>query len=341
MAAEPPAISVVIPCYNQGQFLDEAVDSVLAQTRGDFEIIVVNDGSSDPVTVELLERYDRPRTRVLTTPNRGLAAARNLGIREAKGRYLCALDADDVLLPTAFERAAGLLDGSPELAFASFWLENFGEIESLWQPTSCDLPTLLGECTVSTSALVRKTALEAVGTYDEGMPLQGYEDWDLWITLVERGHAGAIIPEVLFRYRRRPDSMSAVCCSGNGHLALMEYLVDKHAASYERHLGDVLRVKDRQLAVLLTQNDKLERHIHTVLKPAVALRTEEAHRLARRAGATTVSRPDETARLREVEQALAAAQNEIAALRDSKSWKVTAPLRAAYEVLLRLGRTTG
>src|SRR5437763_11165815 len=99
-APRPPKISVIVPCYNLGEFLAEAVDSVLAQTCQDFEIVVVDDGSTDGPTNEILATFARPKTRLLRAPHAGLGAARNLGIANSTGEYLCALDADDRLDPT-------------------------------------------------------------------------------------------------------------------------------------------------------------------------------------------------------------------------------------------------
>ncbi len=278
----PPRVSVVVPCFNLGAYIDEAVDSVLEQTFQDFEIIVVNDGSTDHATNERLNAFDRPRTRVIATENRGLAAARNLGIAEARGRYICALDADDMLCPTYLEKAVRLLEADPSLSFVSSWLENFGEESWTWTQEHCDLPTLLNECTVCTAALVRTTALRAVGGYDEGMPEQGYEDWDLWIGLVERGYVGTIIPEVLFRYRRRQGSMSSICCVGDGHEKLLRYIVGKHFDSYRRHYRDVLLRKEAATAAILKSNLALETDIETSLVPEVSRRRDELDRLRRK-----------------------------------------------------------
>jgi glycosyltransferase involved in cell wall biosynthesis len=351
-----PKISVVIPCYNLGRYLNEAVDSVFAQTCDDFEIVIVNDGSTDFETNELLRDYRRPKTRVVTTENRGLAAARNLGIGVATGLYICALDADDVLVPTYFEKASRILDSNPALAFVSTWLETFGDENWIWKQHRCDLATLLAECTVCTAALVRLSSLHAVGGYDELMPQQGYEDWDLWITLVERGFQGTIIPEVLFRYRRRANSMSLVACSGDVHLALMKYLIEKHQTSYDKHLIDVLLRKEADAADVLRANDELERQIDTALLPTIARRREELENLRRklREGEAArelavehsrmaaridelerVSRADRV-QLQELTVALTAASAEAAGLRRSRSWKLTAPLRVVHDFVMHL-----
>src|SRR5829696_6977365 len=111
-----PLVSVVIPCYNQAHFLEEAIESVLAQSYKDFEIIVIDDGSTDD-TGEVAGRY--PRVRLFRQDNQGLAAARNAGLWRSKGEYLVFLDADDRLLPWALEVGLKHLRAHPECAFVS------------------------------------------------------------------------------------------------------------------------------------------------------------------------------------------------------------------------------
>ena len=326
-AAETPRVSVIIPCYNLGQYLDEAVDSILSQTYRDFEIVIVNDGSTDPATQALLADYRRPHTRVIDVAHGGLAAARNLGIANTTGEYLCALDADDRLEPSYLEQAVRVLDGDASVTFVSCWLRTFGEEEWEWKPERCDLPTLLWEDTVLTAALVRRGAIHAVGGYDPAMPVQGDEDWDLWLTLVERGYRGAILPEVLFNYRRRAGSMSTVCWHGPGHLPLASYRLAKHRDTYRAHLTDVLLHQDAETAALLRRNDELERYIASDLEPVVALRQEEL--------ATLRSRLASTPSAKDFEAALRAVSAEVTALRTSMSWRITRPLRDAYGWWLR------
>jgi len=230
-----PKVSVVVPCYNLGRYLDEAVGSVLAQTFTDCEILVVNDGSTDPETNRLLAGYRRDRTRVIESENRGLSGARNRGIREARGAYVCALDADDLLEPEMLEKSVRALDAQPDVSFVSHWLRAFGDEAWDWTPERCDFPALLDCNTVNGAALVRREALLEVGLFDESMR-EGCEDWDLWITMVERGHRGVILPEFLFRYRRRSDSMSRVMSRGGVNVDLYRRIAAKHADSYRKHL---------------------------------------------------------------------------------------------------------
>jgi glycosyltransferase involved in cell wall biosynthesis len=313
---------VVIPCYNLGQYLDDAVSSVLGQTFRDFEILIVDDGSTDGATQAVLASYSRPKTRVIRAEHAGLAAARNLGISLASGRYLCALDADDTLEASFLEKMARVLDSDDSLTFSSCWLRTFGDETWDWKPERCDLPTLLWEDTVLTAALVRRDAVVAIGGYDTNMPEQGDEDWDLWLTLVERGYRGAILPEILFNYRRRAGSMSTVCWRGKGHLPLMRYRIAKHQATYDRYRLDVLLHQDDETAALLRHNDRVERHLATFLQPAAALRRQELAALQSK----LVAAPH----VDNLEAALRATSAEVTALRTSLSWRVTAPLRAIY-----------
>ncbi len=291
-----------MPCFNHGPYVDDAVDSVLAQNRDDVEIIIINDGSTDPGTNERLRRYDRPHTRVVETEHRGLAAARNRGLREARGRYLCTLDADDRLAPGYFDRTTRLLDDRDDLTFVSFWLETFGDEEWTWRQQRCDFPTLLAECTVCTAALVRRDAVMAVGGYDEQMPQQGYEDWDLWISLVAQGYVGTIVPEVLFYYRRTAGSMSTSSNVGESHLRLTRYLIAKHGPSYSEHLPELLRLKEAAGADVLRSNHRLEREIGSRLQVELDVAEKTLAVLRRRATSSEAHRPGDALRWGDLER---------------------------------------
>jgi glycosyltransferase involved in cell wall biosynthesis len=312
-----PAFSVIIPCYNLGQYIDEAVDSVLAQTFQDFEIVIVNDGSTDPFTNELLANYRRPKTRVLTTENRGVSAARNLAIEHSKGKYISAVDADDKIEPTYFEKAFRILEADEGVAWVSSWLRTFGDEDWVWKQERCDLATLLGECTVLTAAPVRRTALQAVGGYDSR--LLAMEDWELWINLAVHGFRGVIIPEVLFHYRRRAGSLTTTTWLGGSHLELFEQILVKHRAAYEEHQLDLLSRKDAICCDVLKATYGIERRIHT-LTDQIALKEKELARLESKA-------------------ALPWARSSTPQVRSTASWrrwKLVAPLRWAYRLLKRM-----
>lgn len=253
-----PKVSVIVPCYNLGRYLDEAVASVLAQTFNDYEILVVNDGSTEPDTRRLLADYRRPQTRVIASENRGLSGARNLGIREARGAYVCALDADDLLEPEMLEKSVRVLDAQPDVSFVSHWLRAFGDESWEWTPERCDFPALLDVNTVNGAALVRRQALMEAGLFDESMR-EGCEDWNLWITMVERGHRGVILPEFLFRYRRRSGSMSRVMSRGGVNVELYRRIAAQHADSYRKHLASLSLRRAGLIADLAVHTEELRR----------------------------------------------------------------------------------
>jgi glycosyltransferase involved in cell wall biosynthesis len=345
---------VVVTCYDLGRYLDEAVDSVLAQTFQDLEILVVDDGSTEPDTVRLLADYRRPRTRVVRSENRGLPGARNLGVRETSGPYVCTLDADDRLAPTFLEKSVAVLDRDPSVAFVSHWLETFGDEAWEWKPESCELLDLLDRNTVNGSALVRREALLAVGGFDESMR-QGCEDWALWLEMVHRGSRGVILPEVLFHYRRRADSMSRAMVAEGAYVSNFRRLVARYEPSYRRHFAELLVRRERRSAELRREIHDLLLERESVLGRELSWARHEIEALRRKGERRT--RPLEPGVLPapapggnagwerlaalappEVEQL----RREIKELRASMSWRVTAPLRAVYGWLLRLsGRGPG
>jgi GT2 family glycosyltransferase len=346
-----PTVSVVIPCFNLGEYVDEAIDSVFIQSFQDFEILIVDDGSTDEATRARLAACDRPRTRVVRTENRGLPAAKNLGLRQTTGRYLCMLDADDRLAPTCLERSVTALEQNPAIAFVSHWVRTFGDEDRTWRPERCDFPALLDVNTVNGAALVRRDALLAVGGFDEAMR-SGCEDWDLWISLVERGFPGQILPEVLFHYRRRPGSMSRTMLEVEGHPRLYHYLAHKHAGTFRAHLPALLARREQDLGVLRRQIEDLalddyeetaprlawwqDNIVATAQPPARPLQIQpEAARLTAELQAARAALTAATAEALAHHAAAHRAREEAAGLRGSWSWWLTRPLRAIW------GRVTG
>jgi GT2 family glycosyltransferase len=326
-----PRISVLMPCFNHGAFIDEAVESVLGQTCQDFEILIVDDGSTDPATRDKLESYQRPATTVLRTENRGLPAARNHAARHASGELYCALDADDRLAPTWFEKATRLLDERPSVAFVSHWLETFGDERWTWTPERCDLQSLLARNAVNGAALVRRDAFDAVGGYDETMR-EGCEDWDFWLRLVERGFDGAIIPEVLFYYRRRADSMSRLMLEAAAYRRPLDALITRHEAAYRANLVNVILAKEEESLHLAREIAGLQRDRLVGLAPALRHARETLAAVSAKAARVRVerSREEEVERLAWKTSEL---EREVRELRASWSWRISAPLRRLYSAL--------
>ncbi|MBK9122946.1 MAG: glycosyltransferase [Chloroflexi bacterium] len=215
-----PRISIVIPAYNARSTIADAVDSCLAQTFPDFEIIVVDDGSSDGTADLLAERYaDEPRLRVIRQENAGVSAARNAGIAAARGEFIHFLDADDNLLPQKLEASLAIVDGDPTV----------GVVYGPGQPVEDDGRTPIpmtypelpsgdvlkewlagvmanGTFGVTPSVMVRRSLFDTVGLFSP-IPTPT-EDWDMWIRLAAVTRFGAL-KDVLVRYRRLDTGLSA------------------------------------------------------------------------------------------------------------------------------------
>jgi glycosyltransferase involved in cell wall biosynthesis len=208
-AVSPPAaVAVVIPCYQQAEYLAEAVESVVGQTFGDWEVVIVDDGSTDAtaaVAEGLIAAHPDRRIRLLRQANQGVAAARNNGIAASTGRYVLPLDADDVLQPPMLERTVGLLEAEPGVAVAYTDFVHFGAADRPISSGRWELEALGYANQLGISALYRREVWAAVGGYNANMR-HGYEDWDFWIGAAEHGFTGRRISDALWRHRVRAAS---------------------------------------------------------------------------------------------------------------------------------------
>lgn len=204
----PPKVSVVIATYNAGEYICQAIDSVLVQTYTDFEIIVVDDGSTDD-TQDRVQAYD-DRVVYVYQDNQERSAARNHGIRLSQGEYIAFLDADDYWNPDKLEKQIELLDVNPELGMVYCWMQSFSANESL--PTIAGqafvaiqdkLDTfqrlVLGTKSIPLCGIVRRQCLQDVGYFDEDIVV--IEDWDLWLRVTLK-YPIDFVPDVLAFYRR-------------------------------------------------------------------------------------------------------------------------------------------
>ncbi len=205
-----PLVSVVVPHYNLLEFLPETLASVRAQTYANLEIIVVDDGSTDPGVPAGLDAIEAGGVRVVRQANAGLSAARNAGLAAARGAFVLPVDADDIVSPTFVEKAVRALLAEPNAAYATALVGYFREEPRRhfggWVPLGLYRDLLpIHNCGGCCMAVFRRDALVAAGGYTT--ELTSYEDWDVYCALAERGWRGVILPEFLLHYRIRPNSM--------------------------------------------------------------------------------------------------------------------------------------
>lgn len=202
-----PRFSIVIPCFNQGAFIDECLRSVEAQTLPAHEIIVVNDGSTDAWTVEQLEERCRAPVKLIHQENRGLAGARNTAIRHATGDWILPLDCDDQLEPNALESYAEAIAREPGIDIWYPDIVHFGVENDVWECASFNAWRQLWSNQMVCSSAIRRTVFDAGVVYNERMR-QGYEDWEFYVhACCERDFAAKALGQAVFRYRRWGHSM--------------------------------------------------------------------------------------------------------------------------------------
>ncbi|MFL5913569.1 MAG: glycosyltransferase [Gaiellaceae bacterium] len=221
------AVSVVIPLFNQGQFLPAALSSVRRSGLPDVDVVVVDDGSTDPHTVAVMEALTGVTS--IRLPHRGLSAARNSGIRSARGSLVLVLDADDMIQPGFLPAAVDALRRREDLAFVGGYVRYFGLLDLVYVPAgpAGDINLVL-HTHLKSAVLYRREALEQVGGYDESLP--AFEDWEIQIRLARAGYDSDVLPLVGQLYRRHAKSMSFSTSNGM-RSELIQYLVRKHAAA--------------------------------------------------------------------------------------------------------------
>ncbi len=200
-------VSIVIPCYNQGTMLREALASVeQVRNANSLEVIVVDDGSSEVETKKILDELEHQGHCVLRQPNRGVSAARNAGIRLAKGEFILPLDSDNRLRDVYLDEGVPLLKNNPSVGVIYADAEYFGERDGRWHVPEFDLLLLVRTNFIDACALYRKNLWQEVGGYDEHKPLSGWEDWDFWLRVAAHGGSFFHLANIGFDYRVREDS---------------------------------------------------------------------------------------------------------------------------------------
>ena len=271
-----PTFSIVMPAYNAGATVGPAIESVLAQTRGDFELIVVDDGSTDD-TVDRVQPYlFDGRVKFISQPNLGPSSARNTAIAAARGTYASLLDSDDLWLPHYLEVMAATLAAAPAaaVAYTDAWaLEDEtrriarATVLSSWHPTSVPKePELflralleLGNF-VYVSATIRRSVLAEVGPFRLGV--EGSEDYEMWLRIAAAGHRFVRCPGRLAIYRRRegqrsPERRAQMVSAGDSVFQIV-------AEEYDIP-GDV-RALARQKLPMARLAPKLPRRVPRLLK---------------------------------------------------------------------------
>lgn len=235
-------ISVIIPCYNQAQFLAQTVESALNSTHPKLEIIIVNDGSTDyskEIAEELTEKYSN--VYLLNQKNAGVAAARNAGIEFSNSKYILPLDGDDLISKEYLDEAIKVLEKKPEVKVVYCEAVKFDENgERHWNLKPFSLNSLARDNMIFVSAVFRRADALAVGSFSENMKM-GREDWEFWIKMLKNGGEVVKLPLKGFFYRIHSGSKRKKTGTSQKKKERIAYLNAHHGEFFERQLNGPLR----------------------------------------------------------------------------------------------------
>jgi len=271
MSNELPVLSVVIPCYNDHEFINETVKSVSQQNYPNMEVIVVDDGSDKKTKNVLQLLSDNGVIHLITQNNKGQSTARNVGIEEAKGKYIFVLDSDDFLGDCFFVEAIKLLESNEGVKLVTCYanLIYCDDTTEIYKPVGGDLKQfLIKNCALGTS-MFRKKDWQLVGKYDEKMR-NGFEDWEFFIRLMNLGGKCEVLPIVGYNYRKR--EYSTTYKANKVKYELLKYIYLKHQVIYEENfeliINHLLSRIEREEVEKFKKRNSLEYKIgYILLKP--------------------------------------------------------------------------
>ncbi len=252
-----PKVSVIIPCYNMGAFINETVDSVLTSTYKDYEIVIANDGSTDDHTNQLLADYNKPNTKVIQSVNLGLPGARNTATNNSSGKYILPLDADDKISPGYIADAVEYLDTHPNAGIVYCDAEYFGEQTGPYVLPEYSIEEMLKRSLIFCSAFCRREDYDAIGGWNTKMEYF-YEDWDFWLSIIERGRDVYKIPETHFYYRIRGGSITRTRDFNERIKKELRKLYLNHLNLYAQHFQDPLSLWQERERMKASYEDQMK-----------------------------------------------------------------------------------
>ncbi|HOY95272.1 MAG TPA: glycosyltransferase [Catalimonadaceae bacterium] len=194
-------ITVVIPCYNHGAYLWDAIRSVENSGFRDYEMIIVDDGSTDPETQRIAKEVQEAGYHIILQNNQGVAASRNNAIKLAKGKYIIPLDADNKLLAPYFFEGVKILDENPKVGVVYGDALIIGEKSGSWKNHPMVMEEILFENNIDTCTIIRKKMWEEVGGYDTNAPVPTRQDYLFWLDCIKHNWAFHYLPQFCFEYR--------------------------------------------------------------------------------------------------------------------------------------------
>jgi glycosyltransferase involved in cell wall biosynthesis len=260
-------ISIVIPCFNDAQFIEQAVNSVLNQTYQNKEIIIVDDGSNEE-TKAVLKKLEHNITKLITQDNKGQSTARNVGIKQAKGEFILVLDSDDFFEPTFCEKAINIFKSDLETKIVSCYVNLIFENGSITQfeLQGGSIKDFLFFNQVLGTSMFKKEDWSFCGGYDESMR-NGFEDWEFFIRLLKNGGTAKVIKEPLYNYRKR--IISTTSKANKNKYELLNFIFLRHKElyinNYELTILHLLNKAEREEREKIKNTERLEFKIGRII----------------------------------------------------------------------------
>ncbi|WP_426483869.1 glycosyltransferase family 2 protein [Flavobacterium sp. 2] len=269
-------ISIIIPCYNDWQYVEQAVDSAINQTFLNKEIIVIDDGSNSK-TKEVLKQLEPKITKLITQENQGQSKARNVGIEAAKGNYILLLDSDDFFEKSLCEKAIELFKSSQDIKLVTCQANLLFEDGSsrIFTPKGGKIADFIFGNNALGTSMFKKADWNSCGGYDEQMR-NGFEDWEFFIRLLKNGGEAKVIHEPLYIYRKRNNSTTTVANSRK--YELLTYVFNKNKTLYidnfEQYTDYLLKLIQREEIDKKKKMNSIDYKIgKTILKPYRVLKS--------------------------------------------------------------------
>lgn len=254
----PNLLSVVIPFFNMGKYIEECILSVCNSTYKNIELLIIDDGSTDAASIKKLLQYStRSNITVVNRANEGLAATRNYGAKLARGEYLAFLDADDKVAACYYEKAIAVLNKNDNVFFSGAWVQYFENSHDVWPAFTPQPPYALLHNPVNSSSLVYKRSAFLSGGLNDKQTGYGMEDYESVVNMLEHGFNGVVLPEILFYYRIRNGSMFRNI-SNEKLLFSNRYIVEKHGKYYAAFAEPVINLLNANGPGHLYDNPTLE-----------------------------------------------------------------------------------
>lgn len=234
-------VSVIMPCYNDGMYIEEAIASVKAQTYPNIELIVIDDGSTDEQTIRVLKNLEKDII-CLKTNHLRPAGARNYGIQHATGKYIMPVDSDDIIDRKYIEKAVNIIESDKTIGAVYCEANLFGEKKGRWDLPKYSFDKMLLDNIVFVTALFYREDWVKVGGYSTTMDA-GMEDYDFWLSILELGKEIYQIPEVLFHYRIKKNSRTTKFQSNVIQIQeIYRKIYDNHINFYSKYQSEYAKI---------------------------------------------------------------------------------------------------